>query len=140
MFCRFINKKSIALLISSIFIVNNNQFNNIIKTKCDNNNYNNNNNNSKNNNKKNNNNKNPFDCHNPVCNSKMDAFSKSMQGMKQSKRNVSSTDSSLKSDDTKVLLEGCPVDKDELGSSTWNLLHTLAAYYPDEPTEDGNYY
>lgn len=30
---------------------------------------------------------------------------------------------------------GCPVDKDELGLSTWNLLHTMAAAYPDQPTE-----
>uniref|UniRef100_A0A7E4UU39 Sulfhydryl oxidase n=1 Tax=Panagrellus redivivus TaxID=6233 RepID=A0A7E4UU39_PANRE len=29
----------------------------------------------------------------------------------------------------------CPVDKDELGRSTWNLLHTMAAYYPEKPTE-----
>lgn len=30
---------------------------------------------------------------------------------------------------------GCPVDKDELGTSTWNLLHTMAAVYPEKPTE-----
>ncbi|KAE9550607.1 hypothetical protein FO519_006178 [Halicephalobus sp. NKZ332] len=29
----------------------------------------------------------------------------------------------------------CPVDKDELGRSTWNLLHTMAAYYPENPRE-----
>lgn len=29
---------------------------------------------------------------------------------------------------------GCPVDKDELGNSTWNLLHTMAAVYPEKPT------
>lgn len=27
----------------------------------------------------------------------------------------------------------CPVDKDELGRSTWNLLHTMTVYYPDKP-------
>jgi len=30
----------------------------------------------------------------------------------------------------------CPVDKDELGSSTWKLLHTMAANYPDIPSQE----
>lgn len=30
---------------------------------------------------------------------------------------------------------GCPVDKDELGRSTWNLLHTMAARYPNRPSD-----
>uniref|UniRef100_A0A914PNR8 Sulfhydryl oxidase n=1 Tax=Panagrolaimus davidi TaxID=227884 RepID=A0A914PNR8_9BILA len=30
----------------------------------------------------------------------------------------------------------CPVDKDELGRSTWNLLHTMAAYYPEKPSTE----
>ena len=30
--------------------------------------------------------------------------------------------------------EDCPVDKDELGSSTWNLLHTMSVTYPAKPT------
>ena len=29
----------------------------------------------------------------------------------------------------------CPVDKDQLGRSTWDLLHTISVYYPDKPTE-----
>jgi Erv1 / Alr family len=30
----------------------------------------------------------------------------------------------------------CPLDKEELGRSTWNLIHTVAAYYPDSPSEE----
>eukprot|EP00732_Lithocolla_globosa_P007427 Lithocolla_globosa_v1_NODE_9475_length_703_cov_3.158951.p1 type:complete len:151 gc:universal NODE_9475_length_703_cov_3.158951:670-218(-) len=29
----------------------------------------------------------------------------------------------------------CPPDKSEIGRSTWTLLHTMAAYYPKEPTD-----
>ena len=30
---------------------------------------------------------------------------------------------------------GCPLDKEELGRSTWDLIHTIAAYYPDSPND-----
>jgi FAD-linked sulfhydryl oxidase len=35
-----------------------------------------------------------------------------------------------------VVQNNCPLNKDELGSKTWALLHTMAAYYPDKPTEE----
>ncbi|KAL3315713.1 hypothetical protein Ciccas_005655 [Cichlidogyrus casuarinus] len=35
----------------------------------------------------------------------------------------------------KVARADCPPDKNELGRSTWTLLHSMAAYYPDSPTE-----
>ncbi|KJH43802.1 kinase domain protein [Dictyocaulus viviparus] len=31
--------------------------------------------------------------------------------------------------------KNCPVDKEELGRSTWNLLHTVSVYYPEKPME-----
>jgi len=30
----------------------------------------------------------------------------------------------------------CPMDRDEVGRATWGLLHTLAAYYPNEPSTE----
>ena len=61
------------------------------------------------------------DCAEPVCDDKVDMFRSMVQGgaKSASKRK-----------------EECPLGRAELGRATWAMLHTTAAYYPENPTEE----
>ncbi|KAL7465906.1 hypothetical protein ACHAXS_006209 [Conticribra weissflogii] len=85
------------------------------------------------------------DCDRPACDDTKSALtaalgristktSSSSHGNKEGKRTAKSS-----KEGNSVVPEGydaCPPTKDVIGSSTWSLLHSMAAWYPNKPTQE----
>ena len=81
------------------------------------------------------------DCADPVCGSKSSALRKALfAGTGSESRGAKPASApSLPVDDqdgaSSASLGECPVDRDELGRHTWALLHTMASYFPEQPSD-----
>eukprot|EP01029_Cantina_marsupialis_P013435 TRINITY_DN2972_c0_g1_i1.p1 TRINITY_DN2972_c0_g1~~TRINITY_DN2972_c0_g1_i1.p1 ORF type:complete len:157 (+),score=35.88 TRINITY_DN2972_c0_g1_i1:54-524(+) len=86
--------------------------------------------------------KNAINCEDPICFSRRELFEKMMHI--DTKKKVEKSDFEEGSESVLDVLPRdlpprkpwCPVDRDELGQMSWTILHSFAAYYPDEPTEE----
>mmetsp|Transcript_24921 Transcript_24921/g.41545 ORF Transcript_24921/g.41545 Transcript_24921/m.41545 type:complete len:212 (+) Transcript_24921:87-722(+) len=76
----------------------------------------------------------PLSCAVPACADKMDMFKRATKSERKSGAN--STNRQQQQQLPAKYRNGCPVDRSELGASSWDLLHSIAAYYPEKPSED----
>ena len=71
------------------------------------------------------------DCPDPVCQSTSDMFAQALKGASKS---ADATTAPLKATEKGPVR--CPLDINELGKSAWDVIHTMAAYYPEDPSEE----
>ena len=96
---------------------------------------------------------NPSDCEVPACQTKTSAFARLIRkpnGKKQQAKTSTSTTSetttttaattttttSVPNSKSFALAGQCPAGREDLGWQSWTLLHSIAAYYPDDPTSE----
>ncbi|TMW63113.1 hypothetical protein Poli38472_002054 [Pythium oligandrum] len=72
-------------------------------------------------------------CVEPACKSKVDMFKSFMGG--QTRTQSSKTSSAATRAETAMPTD-CPLGREELGNATWGLLHSMGAYFPDQPSKE----
>jgi len=81
----------------------------------------------------------PHACPDVACSSKQELFKKLLLNASNSTNSSASSTTETNSSETPLLpdisSDECPLDREELGRSTWGLLHTIAANYPNSPNE-----
>lgn len=71
------------------------------------------------------------DCFNPACHSTMDLLKKMNMNKKLPK-----VINKKPKNESNPYCTGCPADKNQLGRGTWDLIHAIAATYPEKPSKD----
>eukprot|EP00978_Attheya_sp_CCMP212_P016411 scaffold42990_cov56-Attheya_sp.AAC.8 len=81
------------------------------------------------------------DCERPACEDTISAMNSALGRIQEQSNKKKATKPSLAAKPTpSLLLEDvggeCPPDTRTLGTSSWNLLHSMVAWYPSKPTLD----
>jgi len=77
------------------------------------------------------------DCDRPACDDTMAALSAALKQAQLAKNNTKNNPQSSSSSSSQAVAASttvCPPTKSALGSSSWDLLHSMVAWYPDHPS------